>query len=107
MERPKHSLPIEGTPVKNFLHRLGDIVLGVVKGFDRLVFRGKLRQFYSNEGMHCYLRANSVMRKDFKEHAKKVTAEVLQASLVEKAKKEDRFQYLNSSKISKGEPAPP
>jgi hypothetical protein len=91
--------------VKNFLHRLGDIVLGVVKGFDRLVFRGKLRQFYSNEGMHCYLRANSVMRKDFKEHAKKVTAEVLQASLVEQAKKEDRFQYLNSSKISKDETA--
>ena len=70
-----------------------------------MVFRGKLRQLYSNDGMHCYLRANGVMRKNFKEHAKQVTAQVLQASLVEQAKKEDRFQYLNSSKISKDETA--
>jgi hypothetical protein len=80
--------------VKNFLHRFGTIVLGVLNGFDRLVFRGKLRQLYSKEGMHCYLSANHVLRKNFKEHAKQVTAEVLQASLIAQAKKEDRFQYL-------------
>ena len=91
--------------MKNFLHRFGDVVLGVFNGFDRLVFRGKLRQLYSKEGMHCYLSANHVLRKDFKEHAKDVTAEVLQASLVAQAKQEDRYQYLNSSRISKDESA--
>jgi hypothetical protein len=91
--------------VQNFLHRFGAIVLGVLKGFDRLVFRGKLRQLYSKEGMHCYLSANHVLRKDFKEHAKEVTAEVLQASLVKQANKAGRFQYLGSSKTSKDEVA--
>lgn len=89
--------------MKNFLHRFGDAVLGVLNGFDRLVFRGKLRQLYSKEGMHCYLSANHVLRKDFKAHVKEVTAEVLQASLVAQAKLEDRYQYLNSSSISKDE----
>jgi hypothetical protein len=91
--------------VKNFLHRFGNIVLGVLNGFDRLVLRGKLRQLYSKEGMNCYLSANHVLRKDFKEHAKQVTAEVLQASLIAQAKKEDRFQYLGSSRTSKDEVA--
>jgi hypothetical protein len=91
--------------VKNFLHRFGNVVLGVLNGFDRLVFRGKLRQLYSKEGMHCYLSANHVLRKDFKEHAKEVTAEVLQASLIAQAKQEDRYQYLGSSKTSKDEVA--
>ena len=91
--------------MKNFLHRFGDIVLGVLKGFDRLVLRGKLRQLYSKEGIHCYLSANHVLRKDFTEHAQEVTAKVMQASLLEQAKKEERFQYLNSSQISKEETA--
>jgi hypothetical protein len=91
--------------VKNVLHRFGNVFLGVLKGFDRLVFRGKLRQLYSREGMHCYLSANHVLRKDFKEHAKAVTAEVLQASLVTQAKKENCYQYLGSSKTSEDEVA--
>ena len=91
--------------MKNFLQRFGDIVLGVLKGFDRLVFRGKLRQLYAPEGMHCYLSANHVLRKDFKEHVQEVTAKVMQASLIEQAKKEERFRYLGSSKTSKDEVA--
>src|SRR5262249_16130970 len=91
--------------MKTFLQRYGGIVLGVLCGFDRLVFKGQLRQFYSPNGMNCYLAKNGVLRKDFKAHAKKITDQVLQASLIDQAKELDRFRYLHSSQLSKEEVA--
>jgi len=79
--------------------------LGVLSGFDRVVFKGKLRQLYSPNGMNCYLSANHVLRKDFKAHAKAVTDQVLEASLVAQAKRQGCFRYLNSSQLSKEEVA--
>jgi hypothetical protein len=82
--------------VKTFLQRFGGVVLGVLCGFDRLVFRGKLRQLYSPHGMNCYLGANHVLRKDFKAHANAVTQQVLNASLMSQAEQEDRYRYLHA-----------
>jgi len=87
--------------MKTFLHRFGPIVLGVLTGLDRLIFRGKLCWLYSPEGMNIYLDANKVLRKDFDQHAKEVTKKVLQASLIEEAKALNRFEYLGSTKIDK------
>jgi hypothetical protein len=91
--------------MKTFLQRFGGIVLGVLSGFDRLVFKGKLPQLYSPNGMNCYCSANGVLRKQFKAHAQGVTEQVMQSSLVEYAKSLGRFRYLYSSKISKEETA--
>jgi hypothetical protein len=91
--------------MKSFLQRFGGFVLGVLSGFDRLVVRGRLCPLYAPEGMNVYLRINHVLRKEFEEHAEAVTKEVLQASLIEHAKKLDRYKYLNSTKIDKDEVA--
>lgn len=91
--------------MKTFLQRFGAAVLGILSGFDRLVFNGKLRQLYTPDGMNRYCNANRVRYKEFKEHAKGVTQQVLQASLIGHAKKLGRFEYLNSSSISKDEVA--
>lgn len=87
--------------MKTFLRRLGSLVLGMLSGFDRLVFRGKLCPLYAPEGMNIYLAANKVLRKDFEQHAHRVTQQVLQASLVAQAKELQRFRYLASSTIDK------
>ena len=87
--------------MKTFLRRLGSVVLGMLSGFDRLVFRGKLCPLYAPEGMNIYLAANKVLRKDFEEHAHRVTQQVLQASWVAQAKELQRFRYLASSNIDK------
>ena len=60
--------------MKTFLHRFGAVVLGILSGFDRLVFKGKLRQLYSPDGMNRYCNANRVLYKEFKEHASKYSA---------------------------------
>jgi hypothetical protein len=87
--------------MKTFLQRFALLVSGVLSGFDRVVFKGRLPQLYSPEGMNCYAAANHVLFKDFKAHAKEVTRQVLEASLVESAKAAGRFQYLGSGQTCK------
>jgi hypothetical protein len=89
--------------MKAFLQRFGGLVLGILSGFDRLVFKGKLRQLYAPEGMNCYLSANHVLYVDFRQHVESVTQRVLEASLIAPAKQLRRFEYLNSSQVSKEE----
>ena len=91
--------------MKSFLRRFATVVLGVLSGFDRVVFKGRLPQLYSPQGMNCYASANHVRLLDFKVHAKEVTRQVLAASLVGSAKAADRFQYLGNSRVSKDEAA--
>jgi hypothetical protein len=91
--------------MRSFLRRFAEVVVGVLTGFDRVVFKGRLPQLYSPEGMNCYAAANHVSRLGFKQHAKEVTRRVLDASLVESAKAAGRFQYLGSGKASKDEAA--
>lgn len=87
--------------MQDFLQRFAAIVWGVLSGFDRVVFKGRLPQLYSPDGMNCYAAANHVRRLDFKAHAKDVTRQVLASSLVESAKAAGRFQYLASGQSSK------
>jgi hypothetical protein len=91
--------------MSTFLQRFALLVSGILSGFDRVVFKGRLPQLYSPEGMNCYAAANHVRYLDFKAHAKEVTRQVMAASLVESAKKADRFQYLSSGQASKEEAA--
>src|SRR5207249_4768567 len=91
--------------MRSFLRRFKAVVLGILSGFDRLVFKGRLPQLYSPEGMNCYASANHLRLLDFKKHAKEVTRQVLAASLVESAKQAGRFQYLNSGQASKEQAA--
>jgi hypothetical protein len=88
----------------SFLQRFSGIVVGILSGFDRLVFRGRLRRLYQPEGMNHYFNDNYVQRKEFKEHARSVTAQVVQASLAE-AKRCERYRFLNSSRIDKDQVA--
>ena len=91
--------------MKAFLQRFGAVVLGIVSGFDRLVFNGQLRQLYTPDGMNRYCNANRVPYKEFKAHAKGVTQQVLQASLIDYAKKRGCFEYLRSGSTDKDEVA--
>jgi hypothetical protein len=59
--------------MRSFLQRFAAVVAGVLRGFDRVVFKGRLPQLYSPEGMNCYASANHVLLVDFKKHAKEVT----------------------------------
>ena len=91
--------------MEHFLQRFALLVAGVLSGFDRLVFKGKLCPLYSPEGMNCLLSANHVMHKEFKQYAKEVTARVVETSGMPQAKAQGCYRYLNSSKIDKEQAA--
>jgi hypothetical protein len=84
-----------------FLQKFALVVAGVLQGFDRVVFKGKLRELYRPDGMNCLLGVNHVRRSQFKAYSAQITQKVMEASLLVKAKESGRFRYLNSSSTSK------
>jgi hypothetical protein len=91
--------------MQTFLAAFRHLVLGVLHGFDRLVFRGHLRQLSYGHGMECYLSANHVLLKDFATHAQERTAELIEASLSEAQRLQRPIVYLRSSQIAKEDAA--
>jgi hypothetical protein len=66
--------------VEAFLNGHAGAVIGVLSGFDRLVFRGTLRVLAHHLGMKAYLWAVQVLLKDFASHAEAATRELREAS---------------------------
>jgi len=87
--------------MKEFIAKFGDQINGVLCGFDRLVFRGHLRGISYVTGMERYLWANQVLKKEFGEHAEKMTEQLKEASLAVAGRLQRPVRYLASSKISK------
>ena len=67
--------------MKNLIKQLGDRVLGVLSGFDRVLFRGILRCVINPRGLNGYLYGAKVPMADFKEHATEVTRKLIEESL--------------------------
>jgi hypothetical protein len=91
--------------MKAFLQRFGSLVAGILQGFDRLVFKGRLVQLYYPDGMHKFFARNQIRREDFQFYVAEVTKKIMAASLIAKAKELQRFLYLPSTNIDKEETA--
>ncbi len=87
--------------MKQFLTRYADKILGVLSGFDRVVFRGTLRQISHVLGLEAYLAYKRVFWKDFGEYSKK-TSDALKAASLKRVEKLGRpVLYLPSASIDK------
>jgi len=91
----------KGNTMNVFLGTFASLVAGTLHGYDRVVFRGHLRQLSYPEGMHVYLRANGVLLKDFETHVQAKTAELIDASLAEAKRLQRPIEYLSSSSTDK------
>jgi hypothetical protein len=91
--------------MERFIQRFGEKIIGVLNGFDRLVFRGTLRSIAYPFGMKGFLWHKQVKLKDFGSYVQKVTHAVKEASC--RAAEENRrpVQYLGQSRIDKAEMA--
>ena len=84
-----------------FLRVFAALVCGVLHGFDRLVFRGHLRQITSVQGMARYLHTTHVLYKDFENYATQKTNQLVEASLDAASQQKRPVIYLPSAKINK------
>ncbi len=87
--------------MQTFIQKHSSKVIGVLSGFDRLVFRGSLRRIAYSAGMDKYLGINRVLYKDYGRHVEEVTSRVKAASVSEAKRLGREVRYLPSSRISK------
>ena len=85
--------------MKSFLGKFSHVVRGVLNGFDRLFFRGTLRNLSYEFGLQNYLWATGVKFKDFHQHSLAVTKQLEEASLRQAQETGRPIRYLNSSQV--------
>jgi hypothetical protein len=91
----------EQNAMQKFTAKFGDLIQGVISGFDRLVLRGSLGAIQYQFGMMGYLWHKQVPLTEFGKHAEQVTRQIREASLAEAARLDRPFEYLRSSKTDK------
>lgn len=76
-------------------------IVGVLSGWDRIVFRGTIRLIAHLEGRCSYLRSRHILLKDFKAHAQHQTATLIQASVARAQASGRPNLYLPSARTNK------
>jgi hypothetical protein len=89
--------------MERFLERHKDRVVGVLSGFDRVLFRGSLRSISYLSGMNKFLSSHGVLYKDFGRFAERLSTRLKDRGkeLAEKAGRP--WLYLQSPSASKEE----
>jgi hypothetical protein len=87
--------------MKLFEHRFGGLVTGILSGFDRLVFRGALRNLSHENGVVGLLLAENVRFVDFAAYVQRQTKTLIGASLAAALELGRPVRYVASSRQSK------
>ena len=53
-----------------------DQIKGILHGFDRIIFKGHLRQFFSPSGQSHFLSKEDVLLKDYSAYAQSITSQI-------------------------------
>jgi hypothetical protein len=84
-----------------FLQRHASDVIGVLRGFDRIVFRGTIRAITFPEGLKGFLWNRQVLLREFGDYSKAVTDQLKAASLAEAERLGRHVEFLQSPKTDK------
>lgn len=87
--------------MNSFIQRHTDKIIGVLSGYDRLVFRGTLRAIALVAGMKAFLWKRQVLLKDFGSYAEAVTDEIKDATYAAAERLGRPVRYLPLPKTNK------
>jgi len=87
--------------VKEFVQKYAGIIVGALSGFDRLIFRGYLRELSYVRGLFMYLCWRKVPLTEFGRFARSLSEQVKRASTAEAARCKRPIIYLPSSRTDK------
>src|SRR6266403_1343287 len=93
--------PTGANAMKEFVQRHASSVIGMLSGFDRLLFRGTLRRIANAAGLASFLSYTGVLLKEFGEHSMKLTEQVRNASLAVAENAGRPVQYLVDPSVRK------
>src|SRR5262245_7998965 len=89
--------------MERFLDRHRDDILGTLRGYDRVLFRGTLRSISYANGMGIFLSSQKVLFKHFSAYAQRLTEELVEHSKQYAEQAQRPWIYLPSPKASKEE----
>lgn len=84
-----------------FISRFAEKIMGVLSGFDRLVFRGHLLPLMRDGGIHAFLNYAGVRLLDFKNFVLNTSNAIKQAAIADAEAASRPIRYLESSRTSK------
>lgn len=89
--------------MQKFIDKFNNKIHGVIHGFDRIILKGHIGNFYQKNGFYYFLSIEDTKLKDFKGYVQKVTGQI--KSHVNNIVSETGAytEYLNSAKVSKDE----
>jgi len=92
---------MRGNGYMKSINNYHDQIKGSLHGFDRIIFKGHLRQFFSQSGRSHFLSMENVLLKDYSAYAQSITSQIKEHAR-EMAESLGRpYIYLNSPKTSK------
>jgi hypothetical protein len=91
--------------MERFRTRHAGRIVGILSGFDRLLFRGTLRSISFRDGMDRFLSHERVLYRDFTRFAERITARVRRHAEHVAAAAGRPIEYLPTAKIAKDERA--
>src|SRR5882724_7239285 len=84
-----------------FVQRNASSVIGMLSGFDRLLFRGTLRRIANAAGLSSFLSYTGVLLKDFGDYSMELTQQVKNAALAAAAQTQRPVLYLPDPSVRK------
>jgi hypothetical protein len=87
--------------MRRFLHHYGDVVTGVLSGFDRMRFRGTLRLLANARGLESFMVHHGVRLTEFQPFAARLQRQVRTLATAVAQDTGRPFQYLASPAIDK------
>lgn len=87
--------------MERFVTRHHDRIVGILSGFDRMLFRGTLRSISYVQGMEIFLASRHVLHKDFGRFAEQVSDRIRAHAEALAARAGRPFIYVASSKVAK------
>lgn len=87
--------------MERFLTRHSDRIVGILSGFDRLLFRGTLRWLCYADGMGKFLGSQGVLYKDFGAYAERLSDRVKAHAMAMAADAGRPYDYIASAQVAK------
>src|SRR5580704_10414456 len=87
--------------MERFIERHQDAIVGVLSGFDRVLFRGTLRSLSYLDGMDKFLGSQRVLYKDFGAFAERLSQQIKDHAEAIARQEQRPYEYIESAKTSK------
>ena len=89
---------MRGNGYMKSINNYHDQIKGILHGFDRIIFKGHLRQFFSPSGQSHFLSKENVLLKDYSAYAQSITSQIKEHARMMAESLGRPYIYLNSPK---------